>query len=127
MRAPNDLLTPFHMDIAASIQAVLEEIVLRMTRSLAKQTGARNLCIAGGVGLNCVANGKILRDGHLKKYGFNPRRATPAALLARRFILITATKRTTEAYPRTGPPASWMGCRALTSAHPLRRKTLSAG
>jgi carbamoyltransferase len=51
------------MDIAASVQAVLEEAVLRMTRSLARQTGARNLCLAGGVALNCVANGKVLRDG----------------------------------------------------------------
>ena len=72
VRAPNDLLTPFHMDIAASIQAVLEEIVLRMTRSLAKQTGARNLCIAGGVGLNCVANGKILRDSTFEKIWIQP-------------------------------------------------------
>jgi len=51
------------MDIAASIQAVLEEAVVRLIRSLAKQTGARNLCLAGGVALNCVANGKVLRDG----------------------------------------------------------------
>jgi carbamoyltransferase len=56
------LLTQFHMDIAASIQAVTEEIVLRMTRSLAEETGMRNLCLAGGVALNCVANGKVLRD-----------------------------------------------------------------
>ena len=63
VRAPDKLLTQFHMDIAASVQAVLEEAVLRMTRSLARQTGARNLCLAGGVALNCVANGKVLRDG----------------------------------------------------------------
>ncbi len=63
VRAPDKLLTPFHMDIAASIQAVLEEAVLRLTRSLAKKTGARNLCLAGGVALNCVANGKVLREG----------------------------------------------------------------
>ncbi len=56
-------LTTFHMDIAASVQAVTEEILLRMTRSVAKQTGERNLCLAGGVALNCVANGKVLRDG----------------------------------------------------------------
>ena len=63
VRAPDQLLTPFHMDLAASIQAVLEEAVLRLTRSLASKTGARNLCLAGGVALNCVANGKVLRDG----------------------------------------------------------------
>jgi carbamoyltransferase len=63
VRGPESLLTPFHMDIAASIQAVTEEIVLRLTRSLAAETGERNLCLAGGVALNCVANGKIWRDG----------------------------------------------------------------
>ena len=63
VRTPDKLLTPFHMDVAASIQAVLEEVVLRLTRSLAAKTGARNLCLAGGVALNCVANGKVLRDG----------------------------------------------------------------
>lgn len=55
-------LTQFHMDVAASVQAVTEEVVLRMTRSVAKEYGIRNLCLAGGVALNCVANGKILRD-----------------------------------------------------------------
>ena len=63
VRGPDQLLTQFHMDIAASVQAVLEEAVLRLTRALAKQTGMRNLCLAGGVALNCVANGKVQRDG----------------------------------------------------------------
>lgn len=58
-----DQLTQFHMDIAASVQAVTEEIMLRITRNLAQEHGIRNLCMAGGVALNCVANGKILRDG----------------------------------------------------------------
>jgi carbamoyltransferase len=62
-RKPDQLLTQHHMDLAASIQAVTEEIVLRLTRSLKRETGARNLCLAGGVALNCVANGKVLRDG----------------------------------------------------------------
>jgi carbamoyltransferase len=62
-RTPEQLLTPFHMDIAASVQKVTEEIMLRMTRTVARDTGERNLCLAGGVALNCVANGKILRDG----------------------------------------------------------------
>src|SRR5579871_1816041 len=72
VRTPDKLLTPFHMDVAASIQAVLEEAVLRMTRSLAKQTGSRNLCLAGGVALNCVANGKVLRDGHFDNIWIQP-------------------------------------------------------
>ena len=63
VRQPDQLLTQRHMDIAASIQAVLEEAVLGITRNIAKQSGERNLCLAGGCALNCVANGKILRDG----------------------------------------------------------------
>ena len=57
-----DQLTQFHMDIAASIQTVTEEIVLKLTRSLAQEYSIPNLCLAGGVALNCVANGKILKD-----------------------------------------------------------------
>jgi carbamoyltransferase len=56
-------LTQFHMDVAASIQKVTEEIILSLTRSVARETGAKNLCLAGGVALNCVANGAVLRDG----------------------------------------------------------------
>jgi carbamoyltransferase len=54
-----ELLTQFHMDIAASIQRVTEEIILKIARSIRAETGARNLCLAGGVALNCVANGKL--------------------------------------------------------------------
>lgn len=71
-RRPDELLTQRHMDLAASIQAVLEEAILRMTRALALQTGARNLCIAGGVGLNCVANGKVLREGRFRDMWIQP-------------------------------------------------------
>jgi carbamoyltransferase len=72
VRSPDQLLTPFHMDVAASIQAVLDEAVLRLTRSLAAKTGARNLCLAGGVALNCVANGKVLRDGKFDHLWIQP-------------------------------------------------------
>lgn len=71
-RPDKDDLEPFHMDIAASIQAVTEDIVLRLTRSLAKTTGQRNLCLAGGVALNCVANGKVLRDGSFENIWIQP-------------------------------------------------------
>ena len=70
--ADEDLLTEFHMDVAASIQAVTEEIVLRITRSLAKEFDIPNLCMAGGVALNCVANGAILRDGYFKDIWIQP-------------------------------------------------------
>ena len=61
-RSPDQPLTQKHMDLAASIQKVTDEVMLRLTRAIAKETGQRNLCLAGGVALNCVANGKILRD-----------------------------------------------------------------
>ncbi len=58
----NELLTRFHMDIAASIQEVIEIIVLRLVRNIQKETKIKNLCLAGGVALNCVANGKIVKN-----------------------------------------------------------------
>src|SRR6185295_3060758 len=71
-RQPEELLTQHHMDLAASVQSVIEEAMLRMTRSLAQQTGMRNLCLAGGVSLNCVANGKVLRDGRFENIWIQP-------------------------------------------------------
>jgi carbamoyltransferase len=67
-----DPLTPFHMDIAASIQRVTEEVMLRLSRALAREHDLENLCLAGGVALNCVANGKILRDGAFKNIWVQP-------------------------------------------------------
>ncbi len=71
-RKPEQRLTQFHMDVAASIQSVLEQVVLKLTRALQAETGMRNLCLAGGVALNCVANGKILRDGHFERIWIQP-------------------------------------------------------
>ena len=71
-RKPEEPLTQRHMDLAASIQLVLEEIVLRMTRTIGAETGIRNLCLAGGVALNCVANGKVLRDGRFDNVWIQP-------------------------------------------------------
>jgi len=86
-REANDHLTQRHMDLAASIQAVVEEVVLRITRALAKEGLSKNLCLAGGVALNCVANGKVLREGKFKKLWIQPASgdaggAIGAALLA---------------------------------------------
>ena len=71
-RGPEERLEQRHMNIAASIQAVLDEAVLRLTRSLAADTGLENLAMAGGVALNCVANGKVLRDGRFKRVWIQP-------------------------------------------------------
>ena len=73
IRKPDtDKLTQFHMDIAASVQAVTEDVVLTITRSLANEYDIPNLCMAGGVALNCVANGKILRDKAFKDIWIQP-------------------------------------------------------
>ncbi len=71
-RKPEQRLEQKHMDLAASVQAVLEEVVLKLTRSLRREHGVENLCLAGGVALNCVANGKILRDGNWKNIWIQP-------------------------------------------------------
>ena len=71
-RAPSGRLEQRHMDLAASVQQVTEEIVLRLTRSLARGGLSENLCLAGGVALNCVANGKILRERTFKNIWVQP-------------------------------------------------------
>jgi carbamoyltransferase len=71
-RGPETDLTQFHMDIAASIQSVTEEAVLGLARRAAERTGMRNLALAGGVALNCVANGKLLRDGCFDRIWIQP-------------------------------------------------------
>jgi len=71
-RRTDELLVQRHMDLAASVQAVIDEVVVRLTRSLRRETGIRNLCLAGGVALNCVANGKVLRDGAFEQIYIQP-------------------------------------------------------
>lgn len=71
-RAPESELTQREMDIAASIQVVTEEVVMRLARTLQRETGVDSLCLAGGVALNCVANGKLLRNGPFKELWIQP-------------------------------------------------------
>jgi carbamoyltransferase len=71
-RGPEQLLTQHHMDLAASIQAVTEEVVLRLVRGLVAESGRKNLCLAGGVALNCVANGRVLREAGIDDIWIQP-------------------------------------------------------
>jgi carbamoyltransferase len=71
-RRPESPVTQREMDLAASVQAVTEEIVLRMARHVHRETGMRNLCLAGGVALNCVANGRLLREGPFERLWIQP-------------------------------------------------------
>ena len=72
VRKDNETLLQKHMDIAASIQLVLEEVVLLLTKNLHREYGIKNLCLAGGVALNCVANGKILKNGYFEDLWIQP-------------------------------------------------------
>ena len=68
----NERITQFHMDVASSIQNVTEEVMLKISRSLRKEYNLKNLCLAGGVALNCVANGKILEEKIFEKIWIQP-------------------------------------------------------
>ena len=71
-RVPESSLTQKEMDLARSVQVVTEEIMLRMARSVHAETGMENLCLAGGVALNCVGNGRLLREGPFKRLWIQP-------------------------------------------------------
>jgi carbamoyltransferase len=71
-RRPDEWLTQWHMDVAASIQKVTELIMVRLARSLARVYDTKNLCLAGGVALNCVGNGRMLRDGAFERIWVQP-------------------------------------------------------
>jgi carbamoyltransferase len=71
-RKPESKLTQRDMDLARSIQDVTEEVMFRMARHVRQQTGQKNLCLAGGVALNCVANGRILREGVFERIWIQP-------------------------------------------------------
>jgi len=71
-RAPEERLTQREMDLAASIQVVTEEVVLKLANGIARETGEKNLCLAGGVALNCVANGKLLRKKYFDRLWLQP-------------------------------------------------------
>src|SRR2546423_12128545 len=86
-RKPDEPLTQRHMDLAASVQKVLEEVVLRLTRSLARESGVSNLCLAGGVALNCVANGKVLRDGAFRRLWIQPAAGDAGGALGAAYVV----------------------------------------
>ncbi|MBO6548328.1 MAG: carbamoyltransferase [Rhizobiales bacterium] len=71
-RTSEDKITQREMDLAASVQAVTEEVMLKMTENLAKEYGIKNICLAGGVALNCVANGKVIRAGSFDNVWVQP-------------------------------------------------------
>ena len=71
-RTPETPIAQREMDLAASIQRVCEEVVLKLAKGIKNETGQKNLCLAGGVALNCVANGKLLREQEFEKIWIQP-------------------------------------------------------
>jgi len=105
-RAPNAVIEQYHMDLAASIQEVTEEVMLRVARHVHRQTGMAKLCMAGGVALNCVGNGRILREGPFEDIWIQPAAGDAGgALGVALFIwhqLLENERRTSEADSQRG-------------------------
>jgi carbamoyltransferase len=109
-RAPESRLEPRHMDLAASIQAVTEEVVLRLGRHVHAKTGSRHLVLAGGVALNCVANGRLLREGEFDDIWIQPAAGDAGgALGAALFVWHQLLGRPRETHGRDSQQGSFLG------------------
>jgi len=109
-RNPESELTQREMDIAASIQVVTEEIMLRMARHVHAETGMKNLCLAGGVALNCVANGRILREGPFDEIWIQPAAGDAGGALGNAlFIWYQLLGNPRECNPLDSQQASYLG------------------
>jgi carbamoyltransferase len=112
-RAPESNLEQRHMDLAASIQSVAEEIFLKMGAYIHRETGSRNLVLAGGVALNCVANGRLLREGPFENIWIQPAAGDAGgALGAALFTWHQLLDNPREASPHDSQKGSWLGPRA---------------
>jgi carbamoyltransferase len=111
-RTPESPLTKRDMDVAASVQKVTEEIMLRMARHVQRETGMKNLCLAGGVALNCVGNGRILREGPFENIWIQPAAGDAGgALGAALFIWHQLLDRPRTPDPRDSQMGSLLGPR----------------
>ena len=119
-RRPQDPLTQREMDLARSVQAVTEEVVLRMSRHVHKETGQRHLCLGGGVALNCVANGRLLREGPFEDLWIQPGAGDAGGALGAALL----TWHRYLGKPRAGDQESAAG--AATSAAPRARDSQKA-
>ncbi len=104
-------LTQFHMDLAASIQKVTEEIVIKLAKTLRKETNCKNLCLAGGVALNCVANGKLLEEKVFEKIWIQPASGDAgSALGAALYCWYSFYKKIRVVNPLDSMKGSYLGC-----------------
>jgi carbamoyltransferase len=111
-------ITQREMDLAASIQVVTEEVVMRLARTLHTETGSENLCLAGGVALNCVANGRLLREGPYRNIWIQPAAGDAGGAIGAAAIVWHEYQ---DQAVRSAPqPSSGMSTR-ITSATPTAR------
>lgn len=108
-RQPEQQLEQRHMDLAASVQAATEEVMLRLTRAIATETALRNLCLAGGVALNCVANGKVLRDGRFDAIYIQPASGDAGGALGAALLGYYDTKPARPVNGRDAMQGSYLG------------------
>jgi carbamoyltransferase len=109
-RKPETLLTQREMDLARSVQDVCEEVMLRMGRAAHKETGLDRLCMAGGVALNCVANGRLLREGPFEEVWIQPASGDAGgALGVAQLIWHRYLKKSRAPSPRDGMKGSYLG------------------
>tara|TARA_B100000700_G_scaffold328784_1_gene447813 strand:- start:745 stop:2607 length:1863 start_codon:yes stop_codon:yes gene_type:complete len=110
-RKPETELTQFHMDLAASIQLVTEEIVIKLAKSLRLETGIKNLCLAGGVSLNCVANGKLLQEKIFDDIWIQPASGDAGSSLGAALIgWYEDLKNPREINPNDSMKGTYLGC-----------------
>jgi carbamoyltransferase len=127
-RESESKMEEFHWDMAASVQHVTEEIVLRMVRELHKNTGMKNLCMAGGVALNCVANGRIVREGPFERLWVQPAAGDAGGALGAALFAYHAVLGKPRAFRMEhafwGPAYSDEAIRAYLDAQGARYRTL---
>lgn len=128
-RSEESALTQREMDLAASIQAVTEEVVIKLAKGIAKSTGLKNLCLAGGVALNCVANGKLLRENVFDNIWIQPAAgdaggAVGAALGA--YYLMLKQPRVVNPMLQDGMKGSYLGPEYSQSDIEQRLKSVGA-
>ena len=110
-RTPETDLTQREMDLAASIQSVTEEVVIKLARDIAKTTGQKNLCLAGGVALNCVANGKLLKEKIFEQIWIQPAAGDACGALGAALgaYYLHAKKPRAQSYGLDGMSGSYLG------------------
>ena len=110
-RKPEQELTQFHMDLASSIQEVTEEIVIKICSSLRRETGLKNICLAGGVALNCVANGKLINEKIFDNVWIQPASGDAGSALGAALIgWHESLKKPRKINPEDSMKGTYLGC-----------------